>query len=232
MIFNLVLLVSILKVHCIAHFGPDHPCCYATAPGVVYEVDILFSHIIKIWWGKKFFIILRKIIVPRGTSLKINTMTLGNFTDSNHLANSYYDAQQAQNMVNDIASQINNSGLTNPYIRATPATITPNIPDAESQKLYRMWQQTPKRFHDSKFKMENFKTPVHELLDSLFTLEEMMEYLESMDYRKIPGSSYLVKGEPDPEFKRTFTVHEAFYAEMTIKLKNTLLSKGSLKLKI
>lgn len=163
-------------------------------------------------------------------------MDIGKITSSNHLIP---DPQyQAQNMVNDIVSQINNSGLTNPYIRATPATITPNIPDAESQKLYRMWQQTPKRYHDNKglsnqdFKMENFKTPVHELLDSLFTVEEMLEYLESMDYRKIPGSSYLVKGEPDPEFKRTFTVHEAFYAEMTIKLKNTLLAKGSLKLKI
>lgn len=161
-------------------------------------------------------------------------MTLGNITDSNHLPLVPDPQYQAQNMVNDIVSQINNSGLTNPYIRATPTTITPNIPDAESERLYRMWQQTPLKFYDSKaqFKMENFKTPVHELLDSLFTVEEMLEYLESMDYRKIPGSSYLVKGEPDPEFKRTFTVHEAFYAEMTIKLKNVLLTKGSLKLKI
>ena len=116
-----------------------------------------------------------------------------------------------------------------------------NTPIADLNSLQKVtrttpWQQTPTTYVNMNtsrdFKMENFKTPVHELLDSLFTLEEMTEYLLSMDYRKIEGSSYLIKGDFDPEFKRTFTVQEAFYSEMTIKLKNTLLSKGTLKLKI
>lgn len=167
-------------------------------------------------------------------------MTIGNITDSNHLIP---DPQyQAQQMANDLASQINRNQLYNGYIQAKPITRIPPAttptPNTDWKKLAQQWNQQPKTFVDTRenykqqFKMENFKTPVHELLDSLFTIEEMEEYLESMDYRKIPGSSYLVKGEPDPEFKRTFTVTEAFYAEMTIKLKNTLLAKGQLKLKI
>lgn len=161
-------------------------------------------------------------------------MTLGNFTDSNHLAH---------RSVYDLANEATTDASKYNYQQINPLTGVPQSPTipntlTDLQKLAQQWNQQPKTFVDTRdyykqqFKMENFKTPVHELLDSLFTLEEMEEYLLTMDYRKIPGSSYLVKGDPDPEFKRTFTITEAFYAEMTIKLKNTLLAKGQLKLKI
>jgi hypothetical protein len=138
----------------------------------------------------------------------------------------YIAQQNARQTLEEATKQYNQ------YIKTTPLTDLNSL-----QKVTRTQpqpqQQIIKTYMDAKdFKMENFKTPVHELLDSLFTLEEMTEYLLTMDYHKLSGSSYFVKGDPDPEFKRTFTVQEAFYSEMTIKLKNTLLAKGTLKLKI
>lgn len=126
-----------------------------------------------------------------------------------------------------------------PYTRSIPSPNTTYV-DFETLRKTRISQeQLDKAYHETINKLTDYlnrernqKSPVSALLDDLFSLEEKFEYLLSMGYRKIEGSSYLVKGEPDPEFKRTFTVEEAFLEEMKIKLKNVLLSKQALKFKI
>ena len=112
----------------------------------------------------------------------------------------YITQQNVKQTLEEAAKQYRQS-----YGYTTPITDLNHLQKAMRTQS---WQQTPKTYVNTSrdFKMENFKTPVHELLDSLFTLEEMTEYLLSMDYRKIEGSSYLIKGDFDPEFKRTFTV--------------------------
>jgi len=83
------------------------------------------------------------------------------------------------------------------------------------------------------YMQQSKQSPTEALLDELFNSDEKLEYLLSMGYRELPNSSYLVKGtEVDPEFKRTYTLEEAFMIEMKVKLKNILLSKQALKFKI
>lgn len=124
-----------------------------------------------------------------------------------------------------------------------PGPTTPQIPsyfDYESARKTRVpARDFGKDYHEAMNTLaeylnreKNQKSPVAALLDDLFEPVEKVDFLESLGYRFLPNSSYMVKGEVDPEFKRTFTMEEAFYIEMRIKLKNILLSKQALKFKI
>jgi len=132
-------------------------------------------------------------------------------------------------------NQQQSTGINNPFPQPAP---NPTYYDYEQFKKTRIpTRDASKDYQEAMSSLSNYmnktqKAPVQALLDDLFVEDEKLDYLLSMGYRQLENSSYLVKGEPDPEFKRTFTLDEAFVIEMRVKLKNILLAKQSLKFKI
>jgi len=145
--------------------------------------------------------------------------------------NTSLNTNQLQMMQQSMAQDI-----LNQYINQFNSTPHTHYVDYDQLKKTRYPQRNytdyEQNIRDFQKYITDTKSDFEKIIDCLFSLEEKVEFLESLGYRYLPNSSYMVKGEPDPEFKRTYTMEEAFLMEVTIKFKNILLSKQALKFKL
>lgn len=114
------------------------------------------------------------------------------------------------------------NGLTN--LTTTGTIITSGSPGTVSLPMG--FSYKPDTYYNGDINIEN-------MFNALFTYVEKVEYLESIGYHVIVGASTMAG---KPEFEGGPNVFEplqvVFVREMTIKLKNTLLAKPVLKMKL
>lgn len=142
---------------------------------------------------------------------------------------------QIQSMINQVAASQN---TTLGYV---PTTVTTNVGGSglkQKPLTRRMTQSNPyiQTNTTSNWGFDSYQRPAfEEMIDLVFDLEEKVSFLETLGYKLDP--SYTIKTQytpvyhPDHSDDIKYTVTTAFLKEITIKFKNLLLAKPSLKIK-
>ncbi len=145
---------------------------------------------------------------------------------STALTSGYYSPNPTPNWDQDYYKQY---PFTNPNTINTPGidpwTKTP------AQMPYVSPQQDPSEYINNMLKNKPAKSSFEEMIDLIFSYDEKKEYLIGIgyDYKE----SLVCRGEDRGTIDNPYlNLHVIFLKEITIKFKNLLLAKASLKIKL
>jgi hypothetical protein len=113
--------------------------------------------------------------------------------------------------------------------RTSPPYYNPYVTNKSLGKNTRIPPRPPD--YNSLNNYVNKKSSFEEIIDILFTVQEKKEYLESIGYTMDSSGKFYKADSIAPAYGND-NMHQLFLYEITIKFKNVLLSKGTLKLKL